>query len=311
MKRVLLFVLSCVIALALAACHGSGEKMVTLGFSQIGAESEWRTANSQSIRDEAEKQGIALKFSDAQQKQENQIKAIRSFIQQRVNVIAFSPVVETGWEPVLREAQAARIPVILTDTFRERLARADFFGYSFCSDEIKLKAGDYNMIFALYDQESGRVGTIERPLHIPEFDRSGSRITTALFGRAVLTEGKGKRIELSAKDGTLMTGKRRFYPMVGGDLNRGEPASLYIQLAQPKEEPQPDLRFDLTQEGYIVDSVPAALLEKHWDRKAGVWHLLFSIQFNRFTSGAYFFRLVREDPGGGQPQIKTIELNLR
>ena len=115
MKRVLLFVLSCVIALALAACHRSGEKTITLGFSQVGAESEWRTANSQSIRDEAEKQGIVLKFSDAQQKQENQIKAIRSFIQQRVNVIAFSPVVETGWEPVLREAQAARIPVILTD----------------------------------------------------------------------------------------------------------------------------------------------------------------------------------------------------
>lgn len=115
MKRVLLFVLSCVIALALAACHRRGEKMITLGFSQIGAESEWRTANSQSIRDEAEKQGIVLKFSDAQQKQENQIKAIRSFIQQRVNVIAFSPVVETGWEPVLREAQAAGIPVILTD----------------------------------------------------------------------------------------------------------------------------------------------------------------------------------------------------
>ena len=115
MKRVLLFVLSYVIALALAACHRSGEKTITLGFSQVGAESEWRTANSQSIRDEAEKQGIVLKFSDAQQKQENQIKAIRSFIQQRVNVIAFSPVVETGWEPVLREAQAARIPVILTD----------------------------------------------------------------------------------------------------------------------------------------------------------------------------------------------------
>jgi galactofuranose transport system substrate-binding protein len=115
MKRVLPFVLSCVIALALAACHRRGEKMITLGFSQIGAESEWRTANSQSIRDEAEKQGIVLKFSDAQQKQENQIKAIRSFIQQRVNVIAFSPVVETGWEPVLREAQAAGIPVILTD----------------------------------------------------------------------------------------------------------------------------------------------------------------------------------------------------
>jgi len=113
MKR--LFALSCVVAFALFACKRTGERKVTLGFSQIGAESEWRTANSQSIKGEAEKQGIVLKFSDAQQKQENQIKAIRSFVQQRVDVIAFSPVVETGWEPVLREAQAAKIPVILTD----------------------------------------------------------------------------------------------------------------------------------------------------------------------------------------------------
>jgi len=88
---------------------------IVLGFSQIGAESEWRTANTESIKSSAQEAGIDLKFSDAQQKQENQIKAIRSFIAQKVDVIAFSPVVETGWEPVLREAKAAKIPVILTD----------------------------------------------------------------------------------------------------------------------------------------------------------------------------------------------------
>jgi simple sugar transport system substrate-binding protein len=90
-------------------------KQITLGFSQIGAESEWRTANTKSIEESAKAAGIDLKLSDAQQKQENQIKAIRSFIAQKVDVIAFSPVVETGWEPVLREAKEAKIPVILTD----------------------------------------------------------------------------------------------------------------------------------------------------------------------------------------------------
>ena len=92
-----------------------GQKKIVLGFSQIGAESEWRTANTESIKQAAKDAGIELKFSDAQQKQENQIKAIRSFIAQKVDVIGFSPVVETGWEPVLREAKAAKIPVILTD----------------------------------------------------------------------------------------------------------------------------------------------------------------------------------------------------
>jgi galactofuranose transport system substrate-binding protein len=107
----------------LAACSGGdpkatasdGTKPIVLGFSQIGAESEWRTANTTSVQSAAAEAGITLRFSDAQQKQENQIKALRSFIAQRVDVIAFSPVVETGWETVLREAKAAKIPVILTD----------------------------------------------------------------------------------------------------------------------------------------------------------------------------------------------------
>jgi simple sugar transport system substrate-binding protein len=93
---------------------GAGKKIV-LGFAQVGAESGWRTANTESIKEAAAAAGIELKFSDAQQKQENQIKAIRSFIQQKVDVIAFSPVVESGWETVLQEAKEAGIPVILTD----------------------------------------------------------------------------------------------------------------------------------------------------------------------------------------------------
>ena len=94
---------------------GFAQGKIVLGFSQIGAESEWRTANTESIKSAAKEAGIELKFADAQQKQENQIKAIRSFIAQRVDVIAFSPVVESGWDTVLREAKAAKIPVILTD----------------------------------------------------------------------------------------------------------------------------------------------------------------------------------------------------
>ncbi|MBK7405374.1 MAG: ABC transporter substrate-binding protein [Phycisphaerales bacterium] len=91
------------------------KSQVRVGFSQIGAESDWRKANTESIQAEAKKRGIDLQFVDAQQKQENQIKALRSFIVQDVDVIAFSPVVETGWEPVLKEIKDAGIPVVLTD----------------------------------------------------------------------------------------------------------------------------------------------------------------------------------------------------
>ncbi len=97
-----------------AKTDASGKKIV-LGFAQVGAESGWRTANTTSIQDSAKAAGIDLKFSDAQQKQENQISAIRSYIAQKVDVIAFSPVVETGWDAVLQEAKDAGIPVVLTD----------------------------------------------------------------------------------------------------------------------------------------------------------------------------------------------------
>src|SRR3982751_4033484 len=96
---------------------GGGDKAekITLGFAQVGAESGWRTANTKSVQESAKTAGITLKFSDAQQKQANQIQSIRSYIQQKVDVIAFSPVVESGWDTVLKEAKNAKIPVILTD----------------------------------------------------------------------------------------------------------------------------------------------------------------------------------------------------
>ena len=113
-RSISLIGLSAVLAGTVAATFAADKKLV-VGFSQVGAESGWRTANTDSIKAEAAKRGIDLRFSDAQQKEENQIKAIRSFIAEGVDVIAFSPVVETGFEPVLQEAKKAGIPVVLSD----------------------------------------------------------------------------------------------------------------------------------------------------------------------------------------------------
>ena len=104
-------------AFGTAACAPNcTAKDLVLCYPQLGAESDWRTANSASFKETAAQLGIKqLIFSDAQQKQENQISAIRSCIQQGVNVIALPPVVETGWDAVLTEAKNAGIPVILVD----------------------------------------------------------------------------------------------------------------------------------------------------------------------------------------------------
>lgn len=109
------FLILAALAAAASVSSAATGKKIRVGFAQTGAESAWRTANSESMKAEAAKRGIELKFSDAQGKQENQIKAVRSFITQGVDAIVLAPIVETGWDPVLREAKRAKIPVILTD----------------------------------------------------------------------------------------------------------------------------------------------------------------------------------------------------
>ncbi|MBQ4769726.1 substrate-binding domain-containing protein [Pectobacterium versatile] len=103
------------VAVSTALCGAVQAEPLTVGFSQIGSESGWRSAETKVSKQEAEKRGITLKIADAQQKQENQIKAVRSFIAQGVDAIFIAPVVATGWAPVLQEAKEAKIPVFLLD----------------------------------------------------------------------------------------------------------------------------------------------------------------------------------------------------
>ena len=92
----------------------AADDTITVGFSQVGAESDWRTANTESMKSTfSEENGYELIFDDAQQKQENQLTAIRNFIQQEVDYILLAPVTETGWDTVLQEAKDADIPVII------------------------------------------------------------------------------------------------------------------------------------------------------------------------------------------------------
>ncbi|HVJ00923.1 MAG TPA: galactofuranose ABC transporter, galactofuranose-binding protein YtfQ [Sphingomonas sp.] len=101
----------------LTACGGGGQSggKTVVGFSQIGSESGWRAAETKMAKQAADQRGIDLRISDAQQRQENQIKAIRAFIAQGVDAVFLAPVVATGWDAVLKEAKAAKIPVVLLD----------------------------------------------------------------------------------------------------------------------------------------------------------------------------------------------------
>jgi ABC-type sugar transport system substrate-binding protein len=178
-----------------------GDDVIAIGFSQVGAESGWRAANTKSIQDTlTEENGFELSFSDAQQKQENQIQAIRSYITQGVDVIAFSPVVETGWDPVLQEAKSAGIPVILTD--RAVDSEDDTLYESFIGSDFVLEgemAGDWAV--EQYDGEGYKVVELQGTTgSAPMIDRqqgfgdaiagSDLEIIDSQTGNFTRTEGK-------------------------------------------------------------------------------------------------------------------------
>ncbi|MET9569663.1 ABC transporter substrate-binding protein [Streptomyces virginiae] len=176
---------------------------ITMGFAQVGAESGWRTANTKSVQEAAKKAGIELKFSDAQQKQENQIKAIRTFIQQKVDVIAFSPVVESGWDTVLKEAKDAGIPVILTDRAvdtKDTSLYKTFLG----SDFVKEGKSAGEWLTSAYANEQGPVNIVElqgTTGSAPANDRKAG------FADVIRTDGKFKIVASQSGDFTRAKGK--------------------------------------------------------------------------------------------------------
>lgn len=149
---------------------------IILGFSQIGAESAWRKCNTRSIKEAAANAGVQLLFENAEQKQENQIKAIRSFIVYQVDVIAFVPIVADGWDNILKEAQNAGIPVLVTDrkiiTADENLY-AGFIGTD--SEQEGREAG--NFLLKKFKDRSA-----ENPVRIIEI--SGTEGSSVAVGRA-------------------------------------------------------------------------------------------------------------------------------
>lgn len=204
-RRTLAIALACAPLAGLLPATSWADKPIVLGFSQVGAESEWRTANTESIKSAAKEAGITLKFSDAQQKQENQIKAIRSFIAQKVDVIAFSPVVESGWENVLREAKAAKIPVVLTDravNVKDDSLYVSFMGSDFVEegrkagrwlvDKMKDQKGPVNIV-----ELQGTVGSapaIDRKEGFEEIIKADPKFKIIRSQTGDFTRAKGKEV---------------------------------------------------------------------------------------------------------------------
>lgn len=150
MKRLLTMVLALCMVIGIASAE------VTIAFTQIGQESDWRTANTDSVIKAVEAEGWKMVYDDAQQKQENQVKALRNFISQGVDYILFTAVVSTGWEEVLKEVNEAEIPLILMDRMPDNMADIQYaaaFGGDFVEEGRRMALWTKN-----YVEKIGRSG---------------------------------------------------------------------------------------------------------------------------------------------------------
>ena len=154
---------------------------IIVGFSQIGAESAWRTCNTRSVQDAAAERGVQLVYDNAEQKQENQIKALRSFIAYQVDVIVFVPIVKDGWDNVLQEARDAGIPVLVTDRkidVEDQSLYAGFIGTD------SLKEGRNAGLFVLDKFANSREHFDKTGEHINIVELYGTEGSSVALGRA-------------------------------------------------------------------------------------------------------------------------------
>jgi len=189
-------IFTAVLCVLFSGCRKATDKNISktngfiLGFSQIGAESAWRNCNTRSVQEAAAAAGVQLIYFNAEQKQENQIKAIRSLIAYQVDVIAFVPIVSYGWEHVLNEAREAGIPVLICD--RELNMHNDSFFNGFIgTDSLKQGKSAAEFLVKKYTLNNAEDAPKDRPIRIVELygtEGSSVAVNRAIGFREIIEE---------------------------------------------------------------------------------------------------------------------------
>jgi len=184
------------------------------------------------------------------------------------------------------------IPISLTPSFREKLERARYFGHNICSKEIQLDKDQYRFIFALYDEESGRVGTVEQALEIPVLkDGSKSEIANVVFGLLRESREGGKPFTLSQKDGTLYVDRYKFYPMGSNQFSGKVTVSVFMQVLTPHIDAEFKPEISATQNDQMMGRVPVKFVKQYRNKKANAINIVCNLDFSQFLQGSYVLQI--------------------
>lgn len=204
------------------------------------------------------------------------------------------------------------IPFVLTPSFLDRLKNSKYFGYNARSQRLKLKRGKYRVIFALYDESRGEIGTVEQMFEVPSLKKEEDpKITSAVFGQLVKsTKGGIKPFSISQADGTLQVSQFKFYPLGLNQFKRREDISLFLQVFSPQKKAAFKPRFSLVQNGKEQGNLLSEVVDESWNKKAGVWNVVFKLNFESFSEGEYALRIRLVDSSMKQEIEENLQIKI-
>lgn len=203
------------------------------------------------------------------------------------------------------------IPLALTSALRQKLRNAEYLGYSTCSNEIKLKQDKYNVIFTLYDEESGRVGTVVQTLEVPILkEESEAKIVNAIFGRMMSSKEDGRSFTISQKDGALQVANQKFYLKGSNQFRSGENVSLFLQVYIPQRNVEFEPQFFIHNDKIGKEQIPAEKVTESWNKKAKILNIVFNLNFMNIIKGKYSLRIGLVDPSNERKIEKELMLKI-
>ena len=199
------------------------------------------------------------------------------------------------------------IPISLSQTFREKFKRAQFYGFNTCSEEIKLKSDEYRVIFSIYDRETDQLGTFEQNFEVPSLSKDiGETIVNAVFGRMVEAPRLGKDFTISEKEGILQVGQFRFYPMGSNQFKNREKVSLFLQVYLPEKDNLSIPEIFLYQDDKKAGTLEPSVVKESWNTKANVVNVAYNLDFSSILQGDYRLQIILY----GSLNKKRIEKNI-
>ncbi|MCJ7582454.1 MAG: VWA domain-containing protein [Candidatus Aminicenantes bacterium] len=202
-----------------------------------------------------------------------------------------------------------RIPIYFTPSFLQDMNRAKYFGFSTCSQEIKVRPDNYQVVFALYNDTLGEMGTFESQLEVP--DLKGQKeilIAASVFGRLrERKDGLTPSYSISQKDGTLDFQNYKFFPMGTNQFGQNEQVALFVQVFSPETKLQQKPQISIYKDKNKIGEIPVETVGEEWDRKTKIQNMVVRLNFTSIPKGDYILEMIL--PNKTDPE-KPAQKNL-